>query len=62
MLTFENVQMASRSFASGGNSWAGRHKDICALLGKWRRICGKDGSVSADSLDADILAFLQQGR
>ena len=38
----------------------GRHKDICGLLGKWRRV-DKDG-VSPDSLRADLLAFLRQAQ
>ena len=52
----EHQKMASKSVASGGNFIAGRHKDICGLLGKWRGV-EKDG-VSPDSLRGDMLAFL----
>ena len=54
----DHQKMASKSVASGGDLINGRHKDICGLLGKWRGV-GKDG-VSADSLRADLLAFLRQ--
>ena len=54
----DHQKMASKSVASGGSFIHGRHKDICGLLGKWRGV-GKD-SVSADSLRADLLAFLRQ--
>ena len=56
----DHQKMASKSVASGGgfSFIFGRHKDICGLLGKWRGV-GKDG-VSADSLRADLLAFLRQ--
>ena len=56
----KHQKLASKSVACGGNLWAGRHKDICGLLGKWRGV-GKDG-VSADSLRADLLAFLRQSQ
>ena len=54
----KHQKLASKSVACGGNLWAGRHKDICGLLGKWRRV-EKDG-VSPDTLRADLLAFLRQ--
>ncbi len=50
--------MASKSVASGGDLWTGRHKDICGLLGKWRGV--EEDGVSPDSLRADLLAFLRQ--
>jgi hypothetical protein len=50
--------MASKSVASAGDLWTGRHKDICGLLGKWSGV-EKDG-VSSDALRADLLAFWQQ--
>ena len=54
----DHQKMASKSVASGGDLWTGRHKDICGLLGKWRGV-EKDG-VSPDSLRADLLAFLRK--
>jgi len=53
----DHQKMASKSVASGGNLWTGRHKDICGLLGKWRGV--KKGGVSPDSVRADLLAFLR---
>jgi hypothetical protein len=54
----DHQKMASKSVASGGSLWTGRHKDICGLLRKWRGV-KKDG-VSPDSLRADLLGFLRQ--
>ena len=54
----DHQKMASKSVASGGHLWTGRHKDICGLLGKWRGV-EKDG-VSPNSLRADLLVFLRQ--
>ena len=45
--------------ASGGCLLEGRHKDVCAVLGKWRQQVVKDG-MSPDVLRADLLAFLRQ--
>ena len=38
----DHQKMASKSVASGGHLWTGRHKDICGLLGKWSGV-EKDG-------------------
>jgi len=54
----DHQKLASRSVASGGNFVTGRHKDICGVLGKWRRVV-KDGE-SPDSLNSDLQVFLQQ--
>ena len=54
----DHQKMASKSIASGGNIFMGRHKDLCGVVGKWRRVV-KDGE-SADSCTADLLAFLQK--
>jgi len=51
-------QMASKKAALGGNWFAGRHKDICELLRKWRQDL-KDG-VEPGSCTVDLLAFLQR--
>lgn len=53
----EHQKMASKSASCGGNMWTGRHKDICGILGQWRRV-EKDG-VSPDSWHADLLTFLR---
>ena len=55
----DHQKMASKSVASGGSLLEGRHKDVCGVLGKWRRQVVKDG-MSPDSCRADLLAFLQQ--
>ena len=54
----DHQKMASKSVAMGGKRRSERHKDMCAVLGKWRGV-EKDG-VSPDSLRADLLAFLRQ--
>ena len=55
----DHQKMASKSVAAGGpgSLLGGRHKDVCGVLGKWRRQVVKDG-MSADSFRADLLAFL----
>jgi len=55
----DHQKMASKNVASGGSLLQGRHKDVCGVLGKWRRQVVKDG-MSSDVLRADLLAFLQQ--
>jgi len=55
----DHQKMASKSVASGGRLLEGRHKDVCGVLGKWKRQVVKDG-LSPDVLRADLLAFLQQ--
>jgi len=55
----DHQKMASKNVASGGSSMEGRHKDVCGVLGKWRRQVVKDG-MSPDVLRADLLAFLRQ--
>jgi len=54
----DHKKMASNSVASGGGLSHGRHQDICALLGKWKKVV-KDG-VPPESCAADLLAFLQR--
>jgi tetratricopeptide (TPR) repeat protein len=56
----DHQKMASRTKPSGGAllRW-GRHKDMCALLGKWRQQIVKDG-MSPDSCREDLLEFLQR--
>jgi hypothetical protein len=51
-------KMSSKQAKLGGNLIAGLHKDICGLLGKWRKV-GKDG-VLPDSCTADMVAFLRK--
>jgi len=55
----DHQKMASKSIASGGSLFEGRHKDVCGVLGKWRQQVVKDG-MSPDVLRADLLAFLRQ--
>ena len=55
--TVEHQKIASKSVALGGSLFKGRHRDVCALLGKWRKQVVKDG-MSPDVLRADALAFL----
>ena len=55
--TVEHQKIASKSVASGGCLFKGRHRDVCALLGKWRQQVVKEG-MSPDVLRADALAFL----
>ena len=54
----DHQKMASKKVALGGCLRAGRHKDICGVLGKWRQVL-KDG-VSLDSCTADLVAYLQR--
>jgi tetratricopeptide (TPR) repeat protein len=54
----DHQKMASKKAASGGSLRAGRHKDICGVLSKWREVV-KDG-VAPDSCTADLVAFLQR--
>ena len=51
-------QMASKKAALGGSWFAGRHKDICGVLSKWRQAAKDD--VAPDSCKVDLLAFLQR--
>ena len=39
----DHQKMAANSVASGGAGCWGRHKDLCSVLGKWRRQAVKDG-------------------
>jgi len=55
----DHQKMATKRVASGGCLLEGRHKDVCAVLGKWRQQVVKDG-MSPDVLRADLLAFLRQ--
>jgi len=55
----DHQKMASKNVASGGGLLQCRHKDVCGVLGKWRRQVVKDG-MSPDSCRQDLLAFLQQ--
>ena len=55
----DHQKMASKSIASGGSLFEGRHKDVCGVLGKWRQQVVKDG-MSPAVLRADLLAFLRQ--
>ena len=50
--------MASKKAEFGGCLRAGRHKDVCGVLSKWREVV-KDG-VASDSCTADLVAFLQR--
>jgi hypothetical protein len=47
--------MASKKAALGGSLTTGRHKDICGVLSKWRKVV-KDG-VAPDSCTAELVAF-----
>ena len=55
----DHQKMASKSVASGGSLLEGRHRDVCALLGKWRQQVVKGGK-SPGKLHADLLAFLSK--
>ena len=55
----DHQKMASKSVASGGGLLQCRHKDVCGVLGKWRRQVVKEGK-SPDSCRKDLLAFLQK--
>ena len=57
--TVEHQKMASKSVAAGGSLFEGRHRDVCALLGKWRQQVVKGGK-SPGVLHADLLAFLRK--
>ena len=57
--TVEHQKIASKSVASGGCLFNGRHRDVCALLGKWRQQVAKEG-MSPDVLRADLVAFLSK--
>jgi tetratricopeptide (TPR) repeat protein len=54
----DHQKTASKKAALGGNLTTGRHKDICGVLSKWRKVV--KGGVSPDSCSADLVAFLQQ--
>ena len=54
----DHQKMASKSVASGGDVLQGRHKNVCDILGKWRRQVVKDG-MPPDACSADLLAFLR---
>jgi tetratricopeptide (TPR) repeat protein len=55
----DHQKMASKSVAVGGSLLAGRHRDVCDVLGKWRVQVVKHG-MSPDVLRSDLLAFLRQ--
>jgi hypothetical protein len=50
--------MASKKAELGGNLIAGRHKDLCGLLGKWRKVV-KDG-VLPNLCTPDMVAFVRK--
>ena len=54
----DHQKTASKKAALGGNLTTGRHKDICGVLSKWRKVV--KGGVSPDSCSADLVAFLQR--
>ncbi len=54
----DHQKMASKKATVGGDCFAERHKDICAVLGKWRQVV--KGGVSPDSCTADLMTFLQR--
>ena len=49
----DHQKMASKKATVGGDCFAERHKDICAVLGKWRQVV--KGGVSPDSCTADLM-------
>ena len=51
----DHQKMASKKAALGGSLTTGRHKDICGVLSKWRKVV-KDG-VAPDSCTAELVAF-----
>ena len=55
----EHQRMASKSVALGGSLLAGRHRDVCGLLSKWRKQVVKGGE-SPGVLRAELLAFLRK--
>lgn len=55
----DHQKLASNALGTGGSFMYGRHKDVCALLGKWRRQVVKRGE-SPDVLRNDILAYLRK--
>ena len=58
----DHQKMASKSVASGGSLVAGRHQDVCDVMGKWRQQVDNDG-MSPDVWRADLLVFLRlEGR
>jgi hypothetical protein len=55
----DHKKTATKKTASGGDCLlTGRHKDVCAILRKWREV-GKDG-VTPDSCTVDLVASLQR--
>ena len=54
----DHQKMASKKFSMGGNLITGRHRDMCGVLDKWRKVV-KDGSAP-DSCTADLVAFLRR--
>jgi hypothetical protein len=54
----DHQKMVSKKFSMGGNLITGRHKDICGVLDKWRKVV-KDGAAP-DSCTADLVAFLRR--
>ena len=54
----DHQKMASKSVAAGGSLLQGRHRDVCALLCKWRQQVVKGGESPA-VLRTDSLAFLR---
>lgn len=57
----EHQKLASKKSSAGGSLWKGRHKDICGVLGIWRKALRlEDQGYSACSwYDFELLAFLQ---
>tara|TARA_X000000368_G_scaffold35230_1_gene25773 strand:- start:358 stop:1995 length:1638 start_codon:yes stop_codon:yes gene_type:complete len=54
----DHQKMASKSVAEGGSLLQGRHRDVCALLRKWRQqVVKRDASPAV--LRTDLLAFLR---
>lgn len=64
----DHQKMASKKTSSGGSPWKGRHKDICGVLGLWRKVLRNQfinpiAHFGAQSwYDRELLAFLEAGR
>jgi len=54
----EHQKIASKAISKGGSMVLGRHKAVCAALGKWRQVVEK--GQAPDACRPDLLAFLQQ--
>jgi len=64
----EHQKMASKKASLGGSLWKGRHRDICGVLGLWRKVLRLQdvnpiAHFGAQSwYDRELLAFLEGGR